>query len=130
MNNEPASAVRILVVEDQPDIMELFGALLEMDGAIVHKASGYNEALEIADNNEIDIVLTDYKMPGMHGLYLLDMIKHKNPNMPVILMSAYLDDDVAVKARRLGVDYILEKPFEYEELFKAIRKLLRKKWRE
>ncbi len=119
-----------MVVEDQPDIMELFGALLEMDGAVVHKASSYNEALEIADNNEIDIVLTDYKMPGMHGLYLLDMIKHKNADMPVILMSAYLDDDVAVKARRLGVDYILEKPFEYEELFKAIRKLLRKKWRE
>jgi CheY-like chemotaxis protein len=130
MNKETASAVRVLVVEDQPDLMEVFITLLEMDGALVLKASNYNEALEIAENNEIDIVLTDFRMPGMHGLYLLDMIKHKHPDMPVILMTAYLDDALAANARRLGVDYILAKPFEYSELFKAIRKLLRKKWQE
>ncbi|HOO56138.1 MAG TPA: response regulator [bacterium] len=120
--------LKILLVDDDQDILEVIGMLLKMDGAEVHIAENYNEALSLLEEVDIDITVTDWRMPGMHGLYLLDMIKDKHPEMPVIIMTAYLSDKVMVEARRKKVNMMIEKPFEYSELLAGIQKLMRIKW--
>ena len=120
-------SLKILLVDDEQDFLNVLGILFEMDGAETSFALNYSEALEFLDKIDFDIVITDYRMPRMHGLYLLDMIKDKRPNMPVIIVSAYVDDKMREQARRKKADLVLQKPFEYEYLLAGIRKLLKKK---
>jgi DNA-binding response OmpR family regulator len=121
--------LRILLVDDIADFREILCTMLEMDGAEVDCAADYYMALELLDSHSYDIVITDYKMPRMHGLYLLDMVKDKYPNMPVIIISAYMNDEFRTEAKRRKADLLIEKTFEYGELLEGIRKLMRKKWK-
>jgi DNA-binding response OmpR family regulator len=66
-------------------------------------------------------------MPRMHGLYLIEMIKAKKPKLPVILVSAYVDEKFNKLARKKGADDVLKKPFEYNELLASIQKVLKRK---
>ncbi|MFA6449551.1 MAG: response regulator [bacterium] len=120
-------AIKILLVDDEQDFLDVFGAILDMDGAETSFAHGYNEALDLFEKNEYDIVITDYSMPGWDGLYLLDMIKSQKPDMPVIIVSNYLNDEKTRKAYRMKADWVLKKQFAYEELLAGIQRLLRKK---
>ena len=124
----PRSSLRILLVDDVQDILDVIGMLLEMDGHELEYATNYNDALSLVESRDFDLVISDYRMPRMHGLYLLDMIKDVKPDLPVIIMTAYQTDDMIAEARRKGVDMILTKPFPYEDLAAAIKKL-RRKWR-
>jgi CheY-like chemotaxis protein len=120
-------SVKILLVDDEQDLLDMFGMLFDLDGAETSFAHSYSEALDLLDKKEFDIVVTDYKMPRMHGIYLLEMIKDKNPRIPVIIMSAYLDEDIIKEARLKKADLVLRKPFEYADLLAGIHKLLKKK---
>jgi len=122
-------SVRILLVDNDRDILDALGVLCEMDGAQVGYACDYYKALERLESEPYDIVVADYQMPRMHGLYLLDMIKDRYPDMPVIIMSAYWNEKRLEDARRRKADLTLLKPFEYEELLDGIRKLMAKKWK-
>ena len=106
----------------------MIGTLLEMDGHTLRYATNYNDALALVEEEDFDLVITDYSMPRMHGLYLIDMIKSAQPAMPVILITAFPKEDIMADAARKGADLVLIKPFEYEALADGIRKL-RKKWR-
>lgn len=119
--------LRILLVDDVQDILDIFGLLLEDDGHEVDCATNYNDALALVEEHDFDLVITDYRMPRMHGLYLLDMIKDAKPDIPVIIITAYQTDDMIAEAKRKGVDMILTKPFEYRQLADGIKKL-RRKW--
>lgn len=120
--------LRILLVDDVQDILDVIGMLLEMDGHEVRYAMNYNDALALVESEHFDLVISDYRMPRMHGLYLLEMIKDVKPDLPVIIMTAYGTDDMLAEAKRKGVDMVLTKPFSYNELADGIRKLNRK-WR-
>jgi len=119
--------IKILLVDNEQDFLDVHKALLELDGAETSSALNYNEALKLLEKNKFDIVITDYSMPGMHGIYLLDMIKDMNPDLPVIIVSAYLDDEKREKARRKKADLVLEKGYDYSFLLSCIIKLLKKK---
>jgi len=122
------NALKILLVDDDQDFLDVLGLLFEMDGADTHYAHNYNEALDLLERELFDIVVTDYRMPRMHGLYLLDMIKDKNPDMPVIVVSAFGTDEFIEQAKRKKADLILRKPFDYSELLAGISRLMKKKW--
>ncbi|MFC1474923.1 response regulator, partial [bacterium] len=119
-------SLKILLVDNDRDILDVLGMLLEMDGAQVAFAESYYEALDKLDGDNFDIVVTDWRMPRMHGLYLLDMIKDTMPKMPVIIMTAYLSDEIRTEAKRRKVDLMLEKPFEYQDLHSGIVRLVKK----
>ncbi len=125
--------LKILLVDDDPDILDVLGLFFEMDGAEVAYAKNYNEAIEQVEKSLItlpfDIVITDFRMPRMHGLYLLDMIKDISPDMPVIIMTAYKSEEMQQEAIRKKVDFIIQKPFTYDVLLEKIIKLMREKWR-
>jgi DNA-binding response OmpR family regulator len=80
---------RILVVDDEEGLRLLYKEELEDEGAEVIVASSGQEALDKLDDNEVDLVLLDIKMPGMDGVEVLRRVKEKFSDMPVILCTAY-----------------------------------------
>ena len=78
----------------------------------------------MTENHGLDLVLLDYKMPGMDGLTLLAKLRQRECQARCILLSAYLNDDVRNQAKMLGVDRVLEKPIDACALRQAIGDLL------
>ena len=114
----------ILIVDDEKNYLLVLEDLLMEEGyQVVTSESGIG-ALEILKGHELDVVITDMKMPGMDGMTLLERIHVQYPDLPVIMMTAYGSVEKAVEAMRKGAfDYIL-KPFKNEELKLTIRKAI------
>jgi two-component system NtrC family response regulator len=121
------SKTNILVVEDEELMRSILRQLLEDEGYSVCTASSAEAALEIYGEVEIDVTLTDIKMPGMDGLELLTRIKAVDEDALVIVMTAYSSVDSAIAALRRGVYDYVTKPFVNEDLIKTVRNALRTK---
>jgi putative nucleotidyltransferase with HDIG domain len=116
--------VRVLVVDDENHVRSMIGAALERQGYDVQLASSGREALELLDENVFDLVLADIVMQDGNGIILLDSIRGKLPNLPVVMVSAVHDIAVAIDAMRRGAyDYLL-KPFEREHLVATVVRAL------
>lgn len=114
----------ILVVDDKNDILEMIERHLKQAGHQVLTASSADSALEILGREKVDILLTDLKMPGMDGLELLTHAKEKDPDLQVLIITAYGTVDDAVTAMRNGAyDFVL-KPFSMDELRMRIDRCL------
>jgi len=114
----------ILVVDDESNYLTVMETLLGEAGYEVLTAPGGQEALRFAGSNDLDLVLTDMKMPKMNGIELLGEIKRLYPDLPVIMMTAYGTVEKAVAAMKTGAfDYVL-KPFKNEELLVTIARAL------
>ncbi|MEW5946584.1 MAG: response regulator [bacterium] len=124
--NVTGKMMKILLVDDDRDVLDVLSMLFEMDGHTVGCAMNYGEALAEMEGSDYDLVITDYRMPRMHGLYLLEMIKDVNPSIPVIIMTAYQTDEMRREAKKKGADLLLAKPFSYTELQSVIRRTMRK----
>ncbi len=115
----------ILIVDDEKNYLLVLEDLLSEEGYQVLTADSAGDALAVVESHELDVVLTDMKMPGMDGMALLDRIHTMRPNLPIVMMTAYGTVEKAVEAMRKGAfDYIL-KPFENEELKVTIQKAVR-----
>lgn len=121
------SKPNILVVEDEELMLSILRQLLEDEGYQVFTAVSAEAALEIYPTEEIDVTLTDIKMPGMDGLELLSRIKAMDEEALVIIMTAYSSVDSAIAALRRGVYDYITKPFVNEDLLKTVRNALRTK---
>ena len=115
----------ILVVDDDPHVLEVVEARLSSSGFQVCKASGAQEALKILKDKKVDLIISDMKMPGMGGMDLLKNVRFLMPGLPLIFLTAYGTIPDAVCAVKAGaVDY-LEKPFDGRDLINKIRKILK-----
>lgn len=112
----------ILVVDDEKNYLVVLEALLSEEGYEVLTTPNPSEALDIINHVDLDLVITDMKMPQMDGIVLLEKIKQINPNLPVIMMTAYGTIEKAVEAMKKGAFDYITKPFENEELKLNIRK--------
>jgi len=81
----------VLVVDDDPRIRALYRDILDESGYRTLQAEGANTALSLLRTHDVDLVILDVRMPGIHGLQLLDMMRAKYPRMPVIICSALGD---------------------------------------
>jgi two-component system NtrC family response regulator len=106
----------ILIVDDEKNYLLILGAVLEEEGFEPLTAGSGPEALEILKHSDVDLVLTDMKMPGMDGIELLDEVKKIDPELPVIMMTAYGTVEKAVEAMRKGAYHYLLKPFDNDSL--------------
>lgn len=88
----------VLVVDDDPYVLESVTALLKQCGYIVVPCGNAEEAMARLQDTGVDTVLTDIKMPVITGIELLEIIHNLNPDIPVILMTAYAELDIAVEA--------------------------------
>ncbi len=118
---------KILVVEDEELMRSILRQLLEDEGYDVLSASNAEAALEIFASADIDVTLTDIKMPGIDGLELLTRIRAVDDDALVIVMTAYSSVDSAISALRRGVYDYVTKPFVNEDLLKTVRNALRTK---
>ncbi len=114
----------ILIVDDEKNYTMIIGEILQEEGYASISASSGMEALDILNNEIIDLVLTDVKMPGMSGIQLLENIKEINPDIPVIIMTAYGSVEKAVDAMHRGAYTFILKPFENQALIAHIAKAL------
>ena len=114
--------MRILVVEDDPNLREAIVDSLMLKGYQVQDVCNGVDAVKVLAQSSQDIVLSDINMPQMDGLQLLAHVKKHQPWLPMILMTAYGDVGQAVKAMQLGANDYLMKPFEVQELLSILNK--------
>ena len=112
----------ILIVDDEKNYLLVLRAVLEEEGYEVLTALGGTEALEAQETSDLDLVVTDMKMPGMDGIELLERIKARDPDLPVIMMTAHGTVDKAVEAMQKGAYSYLLKPFDNERLIIYVKK--------
>ena len=113
----------ILIVDDEADLLHGLKRTIAMEiDCRVLLAENGTEALEILDKESVDLVLTDINMPGMHGLELLNAIKHLDPAITVVIMTAYGTIERAVKAIKAGAYDFVQKPFDEDRLMHVLKK--------
>jgi diguanylate cyclase (GGDEF)-like protein len=119
---------RILVVDDDPDILQFVRLNLELDGFEVELAGGGGEALERASASPPDLMLLDVMMPEIDGLTVLRRLRSDpaTANIPVIVLTARSLAEDRVKGLDLGADDYITKPFDLEELIARVRTVLRR----
>ncbi len=118
---------RILVVDDELSMREFLKILLEKEGHEVTVAPDADRALQIVEDQEVDLVVTDIRMPGMSGLELLTELKNRSREMPVIMITAFASPDDAVLAMKNGAFDYITKPFNVDEIKGVIKAATRKK---
>jgi DNA-binding response OmpR family regulator len=115
---------RILIVDDDESVRSLLRATLPEDGYEVLEASDGDSALELIAREPPDLVLLDWQMPGRPGSQVLDELKHRNPELPVVVLTAQHQPPHRALAEALGVDVFLTKPFSPMELLDTVERLL------
>ena len=120
--------IHVLIVDDDTSILEVLDARLTAAGFATHKASSGHDAFDILNNDRVDVLVSDIKMPEMSGLQLLEKIRPNFPQLPVIFLTAYGTIPDAVDAIKAGaVDY-LTKPFDGKDLVLKIKTIVAKVW--
>ncbi len=114
----------ILVVDDEKNIREGLGTSLEMDGYRVFLAENGKKGLEMVNREDIDLVITDLKMPELSGEELLKKITSANPNIPVIILTGHGSIETAVTAMRNGAFDFLTKPVNLDRLSLLVKRAL------
>jgi two-component system NtrC family response regulator len=114
----------ILIVDDEPNYLVVLSELLKEEDFEVLTAQRGEEGLRIVEETDLDLVITDMRMPGMDGVELLRAVKSYNVNLPVIMITAFGEVEKAVIAMKAGAYNYLVKPFNNEELLVNIRKAI------
>jgi response regulator RpfG family c-di-GMP phosphodiesterase len=121
------SGSKILVVDDNPEIVDILANFLALNNCEIHKAFTGHEALDILDRKDVEVVILDVKLPDINGISLLDMIKESKPTTAVIMATGYYDPNFVVDAMKKGASDFLFKPFELEKLMLVIMRVLRER---
>ncbi len=110
------SATTVLIVDDEPVMQSLLEKILAREGYKTFVAGDGVAALDLLEKEQVSLVLSDIKMPGMNGFELLQEIKTKHPGTGVIIMTAYGDTFTVKDALLLGADEYITKPFKSYEV--------------
>jgi len=117
--------IRILIADDHPIVRNGLKQIIsdEEDMKVVCEASNAKEVFELIKKFEIDVLILDISMPGMGGFEVLEKIKQKLPELPVLMLSALSEELYASKTLKAGASGFVNKESAPEELVKAVRKV-------
>ncbi|WP_158748472.1 sigma-54 dependent transcriptional regulator [Acidobacterium sp. S8] len=118
-HSEPAH--RILIIDDEAAIRESLETLLTLEGYTIETAPEGDAGLDRIDHASYDLVLLDLALPGKNGLEILQLIRERHPELPVIMITAYGTVDNVVEAIRTGAQNFVQKPWDNEKLLADIR---------
>ena len=115
---------RVLCVDDEPVILQILRRLLEVQGFEAMTCGDPQTAISTFSVGHFDVVITDIHMPGMDGLTLMRLLREKEPEMPVVVVTGHGTVDTAIQALREGATGMLVKPFTGQELLTEVRRAL------
>ncbi len=121
MSNE-----KIIIVDDEPDVLDLCKRILDVKGYQIKTAHSGQEVIALAQKEQFDLLLTDIRMPGMSGLEVAQAVKQFSPYIICVTMTGFSTMDMAIEALKLGVDEFVLKPFSPQELSTTVAKALEK----
>ena len=116
----------ILIVDDEQSYRQLLSLVFETDGNKIRTAMNGRQALELLQEEPADVIISDVKMPDMDGIELLRSLRETQPDIGVVLMTAFASVETAREAFKLGADDFITKPFDVEELKLIVKKTLEK----
>jgi two-component system NtrC family response regulator len=116
---------QILIIDDEKNYLLILEAILEEDGYTVTALSDPVMAMTYLEESEVDVVITDMKMPGMTGQEVLEHVRKNHPHIPVLIMTAFGTIDRAVEAMKGGAFDYITKPFANDEILLSVRKALK-----
>ena len=118
--------IKIMIIEDDPDVSTVMGDLLKVHGFEAHLFSSGEKALEVIEDLLPDLVVMDLMMPGMNGFDICGQIRSKNTtrNIPLIAITGYDSVENRSKIFDAGIDDYLPKPFDIKALLKKISDLV------
>jgi two-component system, response regulator, stage 0 sporulation protein F len=129
-NGREGMSVSILVVDDEPDVAEMFRQRFRREARqgtyVLHFAGSGEEALDKLANGvrpELIVILSDINMPGMDGLTLLREIKQRRPELPVMMVTAYGDEERRRRASEYGAAEFITKPVDFDLLKQQLQQL-------
>ncbi len=118
---------QILIVDDEQSMLDFLTLMLQKEGYDIITANSGSKAKGIIKKEAIDLIISDIRMPGIDGIELLRITKEINPDIIVILITAYASTKTAIQALKLGAYDYISKPFDIDELKIIIEKALEKK---
>ncbi|MDX1523162.1 MAG: response regulator [Anaerolineae bacterium] len=120
------SDAKVLIVDDEIDVLELCARILRSKGYDVQTAQDGREAIDLANGQHFDLLLTDIKMPGMSGLDIARALRKSDPGVICIAMTGFGTIDMVLDALKLGIDEFILKPFTPQELKTTLLKATEK----
>ncbi|MBP8828115.1 MAG: response regulator [Desulfobacter sp.] len=119
--------VKILIVDDEKDFVEMFYLRLTKQGEKVSTAFSGQEALDLLEKTQIDVVILDIRMPGMDGIETLKKIKESYPLVEVILLTGHGSTETAVEGMKAGAFEYLMKPADFEDISQKLANAWKRK---
>jgi len=115
--------MKILIIDDEKPILESLTGMLKPGGYEVVSFQKPKEAIDTYKQDSFDLVITDYKMPDMNGIEVLETIKKIDPQSRIILLTGYADIENAIAAVNKGAYAFFRKPLQFDELIKTLERL-------
>lgn len=119
-----AEAPRVLVVDDEPSSLRVLSAILRESGYSVLESLDADSAIGVLGGNDIDAVITDFRMPGKDGFQFFEHISENHPSVPVIFLTAYGTVESAVNAMNRGIFHYFIKPPDYSKLKEVLERAI------
>ena len=123
-------AMKILVVDDDPIVLESCKRVLAAEGFEVTLVSNADDALDVAAKQDFDLLVVDVKMPKRDGMYLMEKIGRQRPEIPMIVMSGYPTSETIAGGIKMGAAKFIPKPFTPDELLESVHEVLKLKPRQ
>jgi DNA-binding NtrC family response regulator len=116
--------MRILLIDDDEWIRDSLSIFFEGEGCYLQALETAEEGIKVLKSQEYDILIIDYRLPGMDGLEFLKKIKGSHPNVVKILITAYGTEELFSRATKLGVREFIEKPFTSKTIEESLARVI------
>ena len=113
---------KVLIVDDEKDFLDILSDRIRLRGMDVSTASSAEEALNMIETESYDVVIMDYMMPALDGFQALKLMKAKQPEMQIILLTGNVPDEKYSEAKAHGALDVIEKPPDLRVLIQKIKK--------
>jgi CheY-like chemotaxis protein len=113
---------KVLIVDDEKDFLDIIAERIGARGMDVSTASSAEDALNMVEEESYDVVIMDFMMPALDGFKALKLMKTKQPDVQIILLTGNVPDEKRIEARALGALDVIEKPPDLNDLIKKIKK--------
>ncbi|MEM1202446.1 MAG: sigma-54 dependent transcriptional regulator [Acidobacteriota bacterium] len=114
--------MNILIIDDEEVLQDILTSLVQQEGWNALNATTGEEGLRLLDTEDVDLVLLDLMLPGMSGMEVLRQIRHQDPDMVVVIITAFSSIEGAIEAMREGAFHYIPKPFKNQEVLLTLRK--------